>query len=116
MKYLKQIGIILIIATIAEVIKFIIPLPIPAGIYGMVILFTMLGTGVLKQQQISDTSDYLISIMGVMFVPAGVGIINNIDSMLTMFPAIVISITITTILVMLVSGKVTQFFAKKEGK
>ena len=39
MKYLKQIGIILGITFIGEILNYLIPLPIPASIYGMAILF-----------------------------------------------------------------------------
>ncbi len=114
MKYLKQLGIILAISFIAEVLKFFIPLPIPAGIYGMIILFLLLCTKIIKPENISDTGNYLISVMGVMFVPAGVGIMNNFGVIYSMLGAIIISVAMITIAVMFVSGKVTEFFIKKE--
>ena len=39
MKYLKQFGIILVISFVGEILNYLIPLPIPAGIYGIIILF-----------------------------------------------------------------------------
>ncbi|RAZ95809.1 CidA/LrgA family protein, partial [Klebsiella oxytoca] len=47
MKYLKQFLIILVISFIGEVLKALLPLPVPASIYGMVILFVCLVTGVI---------------------------------------------------------------------
>ncbi len=116
MKYLKQLGIILIITFISEILKYFIPLTVPAGIYGMAILFLLLCTKLIKPEQIEETSDYLISIMGVMFIPAGVGIINNADSMLSMLPEIIISVVVVTLIVMCVSGKVTEIIIGKEKK
>ncbi len=116
MKYLKQLAIILIITFISEILKYFIPLPVPAGIYGMAILFLLLCTKVIRPEYIEETSDYLISIMGVMFIPAGVGIINNVDSMLSMLPAIIVSIVFVTLVVMFVSGKVTEIIIRKEKK
>ena len=48
MKYLKQFLIILAISFIGEILKYIVPLPIPASIYGMVIMFICLQTKILK--------------------------------------------------------------------
>ncbi len=112
MKYLKQLSIILIIACISEVIKTLLPLPIPAGIYGMVLLFILLCTGLIKPKQIGDTSDYLISIMGIMFVPAGVGLLSNVNSFLAMLPAIIVAGTLGTIAVMAVGGKITDLLIR----
>ena len=47
MKYLKQFLIILSISLVGELLKYLLPLPIPASIYGMVILFVALLTGCL---------------------------------------------------------------------
>ncbi len=115
MKYLKQLGIILFITFISELLKFFIPLPIPAGIYGMIILFLLLCAKIIKPEHISDTSAFLISVMGVMFIPSGVGIMNNFDNIRSMFLAIVISIFPITLIVMFVSGHLTQLLVKKEG-
>ena len=52
MKYLKQFLIILAISLLGEVLKELLPLPIPASIYGMVFLFILLLTGVIKLDQV----------------------------------------------------------------
>lgn len=76
MKYLKQFLIILIISFIGEILKEILPLPIPASIYGMVILFVCLLTKVIKLEDVRETGKFLIEIMPVMFIPAGVGLMS----------------------------------------
>ena len=77
MKYLKQFLIILIISFIGEILKEILPLPIPASIYGMVILFVCLLTKVIKLEDVRETGKFLIEIMPVMFIPAGVGLMSS---------------------------------------
>ena len=77
MKYLRQLLLILLISFIGEILKCLIPLPIPASIYGMVILFACLMTGIIKLEQVKEAGKYLIEIMPVMFIPAAAGIINQ---------------------------------------
>ena len=77
MKYLKQFLIILAISLLGEVLKELLPLPIPASIYGMVFLFILLLTGIIKLDQVKDAGKFLIEIMPVMFIPAGVGLMSS---------------------------------------
>ena len=72
MKYLKQFLIILVISLIGELLNKLLPLPVPASIYGMVILFIGLLSGVIKLSSVKEAGSFLIEIMPVMFIPAGV--------------------------------------------
>ena len=74
MKYLKQFLLILCITFVGELVKYVLPLPIPASIYGMVILFVGLMTGHIKLSSVKEVGKFLIEIMPVMFIPAGVGL------------------------------------------
>ncbi len=116
MKYIKQLSIILSITFIAEVLKFILPFPIPTSIYGMLILFTLLCLKIVKPEHIENVAFFLITCMGIMFVPAGVGIVKSYNLLLPLLPALVLSVVLVTIIVMIVSGKVTDLLVKKEMK
>ncbi len=108
MKYVKQFLIILSISFVGEILKGIIPLPIPASIYGLVLMLLALCFKILKVEDVSDTGDFLIEIMPMMFIPPAVGIIVSWKLIKPIwFPICFITI-ITTILVMAVSGRVTQ--------
>ena len=74
MKYLRQFLIILGISFVGELLKVLLPLPIPASIYGMVILFIGLLTGWIPLDAVRDAGKFLIEIMPVMFIPAGVAL------------------------------------------
>ena len=112
MKYLKQFLIILVISLIGEILNKLLPLPVPASIYGMVILFAGLLSGIIKLESVKEAGSFLIEIMPVMFIPAGVGLMS---SWLNLKPVIIPVCIITVVAiftVMLVSGHVTQYIVK----
>lgn len=112
MTYLFQFCIILIICFIGEIFHAFIPLPIPASIYGLVIMFILLSFKIIKLEKIEKTADFLMQIMPIMFVPPAVGIITvwaDLKNILIPFALIVI---VTTVIVMVVTGKTTEFIIK----
>ena len=63
MKYLRQFAIILFISLLGELLRVLIPLPIPASVYGLVLMLLALITGVLKVHQVKEASSFLMRIM-----------------------------------------------------
>lgn len=114
MKYLRQFLVILVISFIGEVLKYFIPLPVPASIYGLLILFTALITGVVKIDMVKDTAAFLIEIMPLMFIPAAVGLMDSWNILKPIWIQISVIIIISTVLVMIFSGRVTQFIIRWE--
>lgn len=114
MKYIKQFLIILFISFIGEMLNHYIPLPVPASIYGIVIMFVCLLTGIIKVEQVKETSKFLIEIMPLVFIPAAVGLINSWGLISEKWYMYVVVIFATTILVMAVSGLMTQFAIRYE--
>ena len=120
MKFLKQFLIILAISFVGEALKYFLPLPIPASIYGMVLLFILLLTKVVKLDDVQDVGKFLIEIMPVMFIPAGVGLMASWGVLKPMLVPVVVIIVVSLVLVMGISGRITQrvirHSQKKEGK
>lgn len=116
MKYIIQFEIILAISLVGELLNRVIPLPIPASIYGMVILFVALCTGVIKLQMVRETGKFLIYIMPLMFVPAAVGLLDNWVVMKEFIVAIIVISLISTLAVVAVTGHVTQWIINKKEK
>ncbi|WP_075721887.1 CidA/LrgA family protein [Roseburia sp. 499] len=114
MKYLKQFFIIMLISFIGEVLKWFIPLPIPASIYGLILMLTALCTGIIKVEKVEETSTFLIEIMPVMFIPASVGLLDSWGELRDIIFPIGAIIIITTIVVMGVTGKITQGIIRME--
>ncbi|SEW27760.1 CidA/LrgA family protein [[Clostridium] fimetarium] len=114
MRSTKQFGLILAVTFIGEILRFLIPLPIPASIYGLVIMLIVLKTGIVKLEQVKNAAGFLIEIMPLMFIPAAVGILVSWDALKDIYiPIIFITIT-TTIIVMVVTGRITQFIIRIE--
>lgn len=115
MKYIKQFGVILLFSFIGEILHFLIPLPIPASIYGIILLFAALMLGAVKLDSVEKTGSFLIEIMPIMFIPAAVGIMNSASVVKASFFEYAAVTVVSTIIVMAVSGTVTQLVIKHRG-
>ena len=108
MKYVKQFLIILAISFAGELLKYLLPIPVPASIYGMVIMFVCLMTGIIKLEQVKETGKFLIDIMPVMFIPAGVGLMTSWGILKPVILPVCIVTVVTIKTVMAVTGRVSQ--------
>lgn len=114
MKYLHQALIIAAVTFTSELLKFILPLPFPASIYGLILLFTLLKTGILKLSQIEDVGGLLLELMPLLLVPASVSFLTCLDTIQTMLLPVLITGLLGTALVLFVTGRATQFFIRRK--
>ncbi len=114
MKLLKQFLIILAISFVGELLKFFLPLPVPASIYGMVILFIGLLTGLIPIESVRDAGKFLIEIMPVMFIPAGVGLMSSWGTLKPVLLPVSIITVVALITVMGATGRVSQFVIRMQ--
>ena len=115
MKFLRQFMIILLLSFLGEVLKMFIPLPIPASVYGLVLMLLCLVTGILKTSQVKEAAFFLIEIMPVMFIPAAAGLIDSWKVLQPLLLPILVKTVVITIFVMVVTGKIAQMIAQKRG-
>ena len=116
MKYIHQFLIIMAISFIGELLS-LLPLPVPASVYGLFILLICLFTGIIKLKDIEDVADWLILIMPVLFVPSAVSLMNVGDELLGDIVVIGVVLVVSTIVVMVTTGKVAQLIIeRKENK
>lgn len=113
MKYLHQALIIAAVTFTAEILKVILPFPFPASIYGLILLFTLLKTGILKLSQIEDVGNLLLELMPLLLVPASVSFLTCLDTIQQMLLPVLITGLLGTTLVMFVTGRITQFFIRR---
>lgn len=113
MKFLIQFMIIIAFSFLGELLHCILPLPIPASIYGIVLLFVALELKWVKVKDIRETSSFLIAVMPVMFIPAAVGLIDSWKSIGNSWLEYIIVTVLTTFVVMGVSGWITQFVIQR---
>ena len=116
MKYIFQFLVIMVFAFIGEVLHHFIPLPVPASIYGIVLLFLALELRIVKVSDVKETSSFLIAVMPLMFLPPAVGVIESLDIIRgNWFPYAVVTL-VSTVVVMGISGRITQHIIRKEGR
>ena len=112
MKLFKQFTIITLLSFIGEVLHALVPFPIPASIYGNLLLFFALERKILQVDDVKEVSDFLIFIMPLLFIPAAVGLIdawNELRASLTAYVTIIIAVTL---IVMVATGLITQWFLR----
>ena len=115
MKYIPQFLYILSFSFIGEVLQAVVPLPIPAAIYGLVLLLIALATGLLKTSQVREAANWLISTMPILYVPICVKILEYWGIISQNAVAIITITVLSTFLVFAVSGLVTQWLMKRRG-
>ncbi len=116
MKYIHQITLICAISFCGELLNRIIPLPIPGSIYGLVMLFLLLLTGIVKLSQVKDVGDFLITLMPIMFIAPIVGLIEYFDEFREFIIPMLLVATVSTLLVMVVTGHVSQALIRHKDK
>ena len=116
MKYLHEAVIIAAVTFAAEIIKFFVPLPVPASIYGLILLFILLKSGAVKLGQVEHVGGLLLELMPLLLVPASVSFLTVLDTIQGMLLPVLIMGFVGTGLVMLVPGAVSQALVRRNGE
>lgn len=112
MKYIRQFSIILFISLVGEIIHLFVPLPVPASIYGLILMLIGLKTKLIPLEAVEDVSMFLIDIMPLMFIPAAVELLDSWGKLRPILVPFLVITMLSTVVVMVITGKVTQFFMK----
>jgi len=116
MKYLFQTGIIFAVTLIGEILSHLIPLPIPGSIYGVVLLFVLLLTGVLKLKHVEGAGNFFLTILPFLFISNCVSLMDSMSLLGESVVSIVILTVVSTIVVMVVTGGVAQLFMNDKNR
>jgi len=108
MKYARQFAVILGVTLIAELIKYVTPLPVPAGVYGLVLMLAALKTGLIKLEWVKETAMFLTGMLQIIFIPAAAGLLVSYAGFRDILPQSVALILISTAAVVAATGLVTQ--------
>ena len=114
MKYLTQFLRILAFTLAGELLQRLVPLPIPASVYGLVLLFGALNTGLVKLEQVKDAGGFLISILPILFVSPAVGILDNWEAIRGALIPILALTLLSTVLTFGIAGRATQAMMGKD--
>lgn len=116
-KYIFQFARITAFCLAGEILAVVLLLPIPASVYGLLLMVAALKTGVLKLDQVRETGLFLTGIFPLLFVPAAAGVVELGSQLMDLLLPAVLAIVPITALVMAVTGMVAQKCAgRKEHK
>lgn len=110
-KYIFQFARILAFCFLGEILHHVLPLPVPASVYGLVLLLAALNFKLVKLEDVKEVGTYLTGIFPLLFVPAAAGVMELWAEMGEMLLPILIAIIPVTVLVMVSAGKTTQALA-----
>ena len=79
-------------------------------------MFVLLFTGILKVEHVKETGEFLIEIMPLMFIPAGVGLLTSWSLLQSFLVPLLVITVVSTFIVMIVTGKVTDFLISRKEK
>lgn len=89
---------------------------LPGSLYGMVLFAFILKVRWVNPDRIKSTIQFMISHMGVCFVPAGVGIMNHFELLKAQGVTIVFIILFTTLLLISFIGLAHKYYLSKHEK
>ena len=116
MRFIKQLLIILGVTFAGEALHFLLPLPVSASIYGLVLMLLCLCFKVFPLRAVEETGDFLIDLMPALFIPATVGVMAAWDVLQPVLLQVALITFLSLIVVMAVSGRVTQWALRREAK
>lgn len=116
MRHLKPFCLILLFSLIGEVLHAILPLPIPASIYGLVLLFAALCLKIVKVESVKSVSAFLLEIIPLLFVAPAVNLIDCWREALPVLLPVLVIVVLSTVVTFAVSGSVTRLFSERRDK
>ena len=116
MKYLSQFLIILGFTLTGEALQRLIPLPIPASVYGLTLLFLALNLKIVKVEQVKQTGAFLTSILPILFVSPAVNIVDDWGLIREDLLPILLILMASTFVTFGISGRIAQRMLRKGGE
>ncbi|MCW8994353.1 MAG: CidA/LrgA family protein [Psychromonas sp.] len=112
--FLRGFLLILLFLSLGKLISAYLPVPFPASIIGLILLFLALSTSLVKVHWISMSGNFILKYMALLFIPIGVGLLNYFDLILSHWVVIVFSLLFTTMFIMLLVGHFYQYIDKEK--
>lgn len=119
MNYLRELGIILAICVVGEVISILIGGALPANVLGMILLLVLLASRLIKAHQVEHAADFFLKNMAIFFLPVSLGILEIYNQLKSQLVAIIAVCFITTFLTALATAATVHFilvFQNKKGE
>ena len=114
MKYVKQTCIITGMTLAGELLSSVLPLPVPAGVYGLFLMLAALISGAVKLESVEGTGNFLLDTMSLMFIPSMVGVVECLEELRAVLVPFLLIILVSAVVVMCVTGWTAQLVMGSE--
>ena len=114
MKYIPQLAVIFGFTLLGEALQRLLPIGIPGSVYGLVLLFLALCTGIVKLEQVKESGDFLRSLLPLLFVAPTVSIMEHWAVIRTELLPLALLVASTTVVTFGIGGIITQRCNKKK--
>jgi holin-like protein len=111
---IKESLVILTIYLLGESIVFLLDSKFPGSVVGMLLLLSALHLKLIKVDDIRLVASTLLAYMPLFFIPAGVSVMTTYTLMDGFYWQIVLITMLSTLLVLIVTGKSVEYFIKKK--
>lgn len=116
MNYLRELGVILAICVLGEVISVLIGGVLPANVLGMILLLVLLASRLIKARQVEHAADFFLKNMAIFFLPVSLGILDIYAQIKSQFIAIIAVCVITTFLTALATAATVHYILILQSK
>lgn len=113
-EFLRGFLLVLLFLIFGKLISAYLPVPFPASIIGLILLFIALSTSLVKVEWITMSGNFILKYMALLFIPIGVGLLNYFELIVSHWLVIVFSLLFTTLFIMFLVGHFYQYINKKE--
>ena len=112
---LAALAALLICQLAGEAIVRVVVLPVPGPVVGMLLLFLALLFRAPLPQSLGDTADGLLKHLSLLFVPAGVGVVQNLQTLGHEGVRLVAVVVLATVITLAVTALTFEFLARFMG-
>ncbi|MEF9915844.1 MAG: CidA/LrgA family protein [Lachnospiraceae bacterium] len=112
MKLIKQMAIIFGICFVGQLLSSVLPFAFPGSVIGLILIAFLLMTNMIKEEQIKEVSDFFLGSMALFFVPAGIGIFEELGSLKGQL-FLILGIVILSLIITFVGTCFTVLFVTK---
>ncbi|MGX2947323.1 CidA/LrgA family protein [Frederiksenia canicola] len=116
LRFIVGLALLFLMLYLGRLVNQLFPIGIPESIWGLLILFSLLLTNILKIQWVSPASRPILRYMTLFFLPICSGIIEQMDMLHQHLNALILANFLSAVLSLVLIGYLAQWLFSQEQK
>lgn len=108
MRILLQLSLLFLLTIIGNAVSSVLPFTFPGTLIALFLLLVLLASGIIREEQLSESASFFSRYMALFFVPAGVEIIESLELLRSSWLPIVLISLISLFVTFLVAAKAVE--------